>query len=156
MRVIAKKNWIVYAKRAFGGAEQVYRYLGRYTHRVGIANSRIVGLLDDAVTFRTKNGRTVTVAPSEFIRRFLLHVLPARFVKMRHFGLLAAGNVNTKLARARTLLLTRAASAPSARTILDTLIAASRRCPACNTGSLERRPLPCFEWRPLPAPLDTS
>lgn len=156
MRTIAKKNWIVYAKRAFGGPEQVYRYLGRYTHRVGIANSRLVALRDDAVMFRTKNGKTATVTPREFLRRFLLHILPARFVKMRHFGLLASGNVNTKLAHARTLLERRAVNEPSARTILDALITAARHCPICNVGVLERHPLPSFEWVPLAARLDTS
>lgn len=157
MRAIAKKKtWIVYAKRAFGGPEQVYRYLGRYTHRVGIANSRLVALRDDAVTFRTKNGKAATLPPSEFLRRFLLHVLPAGFVKMRHFGLLAAGNVNTKLARARSLLEKRVTGEPSARAILDTLITAARRCSICNVGRLERHPLPSLEWTPPAARLDTS
>src|SRR5262249_31846430 len=108
MRSIAAKNdnkkWGVYSKRAFGGAEQVYRYLGRYTHRVGIANSGLVDVSADTVTFRTKTGNPVTVTPVEFIRRFLLHVLPAGFVKVRHYGLLAPTNVNTKLEQARALL----------------------------------------------------
>ncbi len=148
MRTLARKHWVVYAKRAFGGAEQVYRYLGRYTHRVGIANSRLVAMRDNAVTFRTKNGKTVTVTPSEFLRRFLLHVLPKRFVKIRHFGLLASGNVNSKLARARTLLETQRATpvtnlSPSGRDILDALTGNElRRCPRCLVGLLHRRPLP--------------
>ncbi len=148
MCAIAKKDWVVYAKRAFGGAEQVYRYLGRYTHRVGIANSRLVALNDDDVTFRTKNGKTITVAPTEFLRRFLLHVLPARFVKMRHFGLLASGNVNTKLANARTLLQDRRTTSvmrttASGQDILDALTADKPRpCPLCSVGSLHRQPLP--------------
>jgi hypothetical protein len=146
MRVIAAKNdnkkWGVYAKRAFGGAEQVYRYLGRYTHRVGIANSRLGDVRDDVVTFRTKNGKTVTVAPVEFIRRFLLHVLPARFVKFRHYGLFAPANVNTKLKRARALLASTAtpkALDQTGREILQDLTADdAHRCPACGVGILRR------------------
>jgi hypothetical protein len=149
MRKLAQKNWVVYAKRAFGGAEQVYRYLGRYTHRVGIANSRLVALDDDAVTFRTKNGETVTITPLEFLRRFLLHVLPSGFVKMRHYGLLAPGNVNTKLERARTLLASRSSKSssstpePTGREILDALTSDdARRCTVCGIGLLRRQPLP--------------
>lgn len=97
-------SWVVYAKRPFAGVEHVFRYLGRYTHRVGISNHRIQAFDDDGVRFATKNGKTVTVAPLEFIRRFLDHVLPAGFTKIRHFGLLASSNVNTKLQRARSLL----------------------------------------------------
>jgi hypothetical protein len=96
-----RKNWVVYAKRPFAGPKQVFKYLGRYTHRVGISNHRLVSLDEHGVCFRTKNGRQVTVAPAEFIRRFLLHVLPNGFVKIRHYGLLASGNVRTKLAAAR-------------------------------------------------------
>ena len=96
--------WVVYAKRPFAGPEKVFRYLGRYTHRVGISNQRLQAVDDDGVRFATKNGESVTVAPLEFIRRFLDHVLPTGFTKIRHFGLQAAGNVNTKLAFARKLL----------------------------------------------------
>jgi hypothetical protein len=143
MATLACKDWVVYAKRAFGGAEQVYRYLGRYTHRIGIANSRLVALRDNAVTFRSKDGKAITVAANEFLRRFLLHVLPARFVKMRHFGLLAAGNVHTKLVRARGLLRRRArARALSPRHVLAALVADTRRCPVCGIGTLRARALP--------------
>jgi len=96
--------WVVYAKRPFAGPEQVFRYLGRYTHRVGISNQRLQAIDDRGVRFATKGGKSITVAPLEFIRRFLDHVLPAGFTKIRHFGLLAAGNVNTKLAQAKKLL----------------------------------------------------
>jgi hypothetical protein len=161
MQAIAKMDWGVYAKRAFGGAEQVYRYLGRYTHRVGIANSRLVALRDDAVTFRTKDGKELTVAPTEFLRRFLLHVLPARFVKIRHYGLLASGNVNTKLPKARALLDARCATvapsiAPSGREILEALVGDKlRSCPVCRVGVLQRRPLPP-NWKPTVTILDSS
>jgi Putative transposase/Transposase zinc-binding domain len=156
MRALAKKDWIVYAKRAFGGAEHVYRYLGRYTHRVGIANSRLIAFDHDAVTFRTKNGKTVTVTPAEFLRRFLLHLLPPGFVKMRHFGLLASGNVNTKLAKARRLLDARVKPALSARAIFDALVIESRRCPVCRVGCLQRHPLSSSEPISFATLFDTS
>jgi hypothetical protein len=159
LRRLASKDWVVYAKRAFGGAQHVYRYLGRYTHRVGIANSRLVSLDHDAVTFRTKNGKTITVTPFEFLRRFLLHVLPARFVKMRHYGLLAPANVATKLERARALLASRTCrplAEPTGRDIVDALTADdSHRCPRCHIGILRRRPLP-DDYRPSPPRLDSS
>lgn len=99
-----RTSWVVYAKRPFGGPEQVFRYLGRYTHRVAISNARLVSADDQAVVFRTHGADTATVAPTEFIGRFLLHILPSHFVKIRHFGLMASGNVATKLERARSLL----------------------------------------------------
>jgi hypothetical protein len=97
-------DWVVYAKRPFAGPEQVFRYLGHYTHRVGLSNRRLVSFDERGVCFRTKDGKTVTLTPQEFIRRFLLHVLPTGFVKIRHYGLMAASNAKTKLAVARKLL----------------------------------------------------
>jgi hypothetical protein len=97
-------HWNVYVKPPFAGPPALVKYLGRYTHRTGIANSRLVAVTDDAVTFRTKNRDTCTLPPHEFIRRFLLHVLPDGYTKIRHYGLLAAANVHTKLARARELI----------------------------------------------------
>jgi len=99
-----RKDWVVYCKPPFAGPEQVFNYLGRYTHRVGISNQRLIAMDERGVTFHTKGTATVTLAPHEFIRRFLLHVLPYGFVKIRHFGLLAPSHVNTKLSRARQLL----------------------------------------------------
>jgi hypothetical protein len=99
------QDWVVYAKPPFSGAEHVYGYLGRYTHRVGISNYRLREIADDTVTFATKNGKTDTLSHDEFMRRFLLHVLPARFVKIRHYGLMASSNAKTKLETARRLLL---------------------------------------------------
>jgi hypothetical protein len=104
LRKLYRTKWVSYAKPPFAGPESVYSYLGWYTHRVGISNHRIVSLSDDAVTFRTRGEATATLAPTEFIRRFLLHVLPSGFHKMRHYGLLAPANVNTKLLTARALL----------------------------------------------------
>lgn len=110
-------EWVVYAKPPFGGPEHVFRYLGRYTHRVAIANHRMVRLEDGQVTFTLKNHaeggkrERLTLAAGEFIRRFLLHVLPRRFVRIRHYGLLAARNVHTRLAEARALLTARPTTA---------------------------------------------
>ena len=99
-----EKSWVVYSKPPFAGTDQVFQYLGRYTHRVGISNPRILSADDDAVRFLTKNGKTCTLSPTEFIRRFLLHVLPSGFTKIRHFGLYAPANVRTRLRTARNLL----------------------------------------------------
>ncbi len=105
-----RKRWIVYAKPPFGGASQVYRYLGRYTHRVAISNRRLVSMEQDRVTFQYKDyadqhrHKQMTLDAEEFIRRFLLHVLPKGFVRIRHYGLLAGRNVDTKLADCRRLL----------------------------------------------------
>src|SRR5690606_13635739 len=81
------KNWVVYAKPSFDRGEHVLQYLGRYTHRVGIANSRLLDFTNDAVTFRTKDGNTTTVHPVEFLRRFIRHVLSDGLHKIRHVGL---------------------------------------------------------------------
>jgi len=99
-----QKSWVVYCKRPFGGPSQVFQYLGRYTHRVAISNARLVSATDDAVVFRTRGQGTCTLHPHDFIHRFLQHVLPSGFVKIRHFGLLASANVNTKLVAAQRAL----------------------------------------------------
>lgn len=102
--------WVVYAKRPFGGAEQVLDYLGRYTHRVAIANSRLLACEDGHVCFRWKDdcardkAKTMTLAVDEFIRRFLLHVLPNQFRRIRHFGFLGNACRAAKLARIRAAL----------------------------------------------------
>ncbi len=98
------KAWVVYAKRPFAGPEQVYSYLGRYTHRVGLSNRRLLNVTDDAVELATRDGKSIELAPQEFIRRFLLHVLPDGYVTIRHYGLLAASNLETRLRTARTVL----------------------------------------------------
>jgi hypothetical protein len=103
-------DWVVYAKRPFGGPEQVLAYLGRYTHRVAIANSRLVAMTDGKVSFRWKDYRgeartkIMTLDAGEFMRRFLLHVLPTGFHRIRHFGFMANGHRATRLARCRHLL----------------------------------------------------
>jgi hypothetical protein len=108
-------EWVVYAKPPFGGPEQVLAYLGRYTHRVAITNSRLVGLDQGRVSFRWKDYRhhdkskLMTLSADEFIRRFLLHTLPDGFHRIRHYGLFANGHRVAKLAQCRLLL---AAPAP--------------------------------------------
>jgi hypothetical protein len=105
-------RWFVYSKRPFAGPQAVLAYLARYTHRVAISNRRLVALDPDHVTFRYKNYRrngqeryrTMTLVPGEFIRRFLLHVLPKGFHRIRHYGLLASAARKANLARARALL----------------------------------------------------
>ena len=103
MQRLTAKSWLVYAKRPFNHVEHVIKYLGHYTHRVGIANGRLVEVSDRAVTFRTKNGATATLHPVEFLRRFVQHVLPDRFKKIRHTGLYAGANVGNKLICAAAL-----------------------------------------------------
>jgi hypothetical protein len=110
--LLRKKNWVVYAKPPFAGPEAVLSYLSRYTHRVAISNRRLVALDERGVTFRYKDYRrdgaarygTMTLNADEFIRRFLLHVLPKGFHRIRHYGLLASGGRKDNIARARQLL----------------------------------------------------
>lgn len=105
-------EWVVYAKRPFAGPKAVLAYLSRYTHRVAISNSRLLSMDERGVSFRWKDYRqtgkrrrkTMTLSPEEFLRRFLLHVLPAGFHRIRHYGLLANGNRKACLTRVRELL----------------------------------------------------
>ena len=109
---LKKCEWVVYAKRPFAGPEAVLAYLSRYTHRVAIANSRLIAMDERGVTFRWKDYRdkgktrhkTMTLTTDEFMRRFLLHVLPSGFHRIRHYGLLANAGRRDHLARARELL----------------------------------------------------
>ena len=150
-----RKDWVVYAKRPFAGVAQVFRYLGRYTHRVALSNQRLQAVDDHAVRFATKNGQSATFSPHEFIRRFLLHVLPARFVKIRHYGLLAPRNATSLLDRARRLLAATCAVKSEAATpsmpahpdrdwrlrLRELTGLDLSRCPCCTTGTMIRRPL---------------
>jgi hypothetical protein len=110
LRPLRQLDWVVYAKPPFGGPQQVLDYLGRYTHRVAIANSRLIDLVDGQVRFRWKDYRhperpkVMTLKAGEFIRRFLLHVLPDGFRRIRHFGFLANAHRRAKLATIRGLL----------------------------------------------------
>ena len=100
----AHKSWVVYSKAPFRRSQHVLSYLGRYTHRVGIANSRILGVGPKHVTFRTRGQQTTTVHPVEFLRRFLQHILPDGFHKIRHAGLYASAQAGGLLEQARALL----------------------------------------------------
>jgi hypothetical protein len=110
LRQAAQPEWVVYAKRPFAGPEQVLAYLSRYTHRVAISPRRLLATDGQTVTFAYKDyaddsrPKTMTLGTAEFVRRFCLHVLPERFVKIRHYGLLGNRQKQTRLARARQLL----------------------------------------------------
>jgi putative transposase len=109
---LRRRKWYVYSKRPFGGPEAVLAYLSRYTHRVAISNRRLIALDENGVTFNYKDYRTngqarhkvMTLATSEFIRRFLIHILPKGFHRIRYYGLLAKSSCAENLARARELL----------------------------------------------------
>ena len=104
------KEWIPYCKKPFDGAESVIRYLGKYTHRIAISNYRIKSITNSTVTFTAKDYKNkgqwkdVTLSGEEFIRRFLMHVPPKRFVRIRHYGLLSSRNKNLKITLCRNLL----------------------------------------------------
>jgi Putative transposase/Transposase zinc-binding domain len=140
----AKTEWVVHAKPPFGGPEQVLKYLARYTHRAAISNRRLISLEGDEVEFLWKdyaNGRkrkTMTLKAIEFIRRFLLHVLPAGFVRVRHYGFLANRVCEEKLAQCRSFLATEtvaAAPAPEPNVDIETSFDGTV-CPACGRGWL--------------------
>ena len=159
-----RKDWVVYCKRPFGGPQQVIRYLGQYTHRIAISNHRLIAMDARTVTFRTKDGKRVTLDGVTFLRRWLQHILPPRFVKIRHYGLMSAAHAKTRLEVARSQLESaqdtkphehvapRACVGPIAEASLPT---ASWRevialltgidlgaCPACGSRRLERTALP--------------
>jgi Putative transposase/Transposase zinc-binding domain len=139
-------DWVVYAKRPFGGPEQALKYLARYTHRIAISNRRLLSMEDGRVTFEWKDyaagnqTKTMTLEVVEFIRRFLLHVLPSGFVHIRHFGFLANRIRKQKLALCRSLLAApQAVSEPNADSPGShdsTIEEQFRRCPVCKTGRL--------------------
>jgi Putative transposase len=135
------KKWVVYAKPPFGGPEQVLKYLARYTHRVAISNGRLLALENGQVRFRWRDSRhhnrssVMTLDAVEFIRRFLLHVLPSRFVKIRHFGLLANRNRRQALAVCRFHL--NATPADSTELLSEQQQSAlNRSCPRCKCGTM--------------------
>jgi hypothetical protein len=146
---LRRAEWVVYAKPPFGGPEHVLEYLGRYTHRVAISNNRLIGLSDGKVSFRWKDYRdesrqkVMCLDTPEFIRRFLLHVLPYGFQRIRHYGLLANRHRAAKLARCRQLLSTPVPAANLTDTALDyrdryeILTGKSLRvCPHCGHGHM--------------------
>ncbi len=134
LRTLFRKDWVVYAKPAFGGPTHVLRYLGRYTHRVAISNHRLLAFDGERVTFRWRDyahgntQREMTVSTEEFIRRFLLHVLPRGFVRIRSFGFLANGHRKTLLTECRRLLATPEPT-PDQAAIRD---GTTWSCPVCH------------------------
>ena len=134
---------VVYAKPPFGGPEHVLKYLARYTHRVAISSSRLLSLDNGRVTFRWRDSRhgnhtkSMTLDAVEFIRRFLLHILPSGFVKIRHFGFLANRNRSSALALCRQYLNAASpADGPAAILTREQQSAVERRCPVCHVGVL--------------------
>jgi len=151
LRQLRRVEWVVYAKPPFGGPGQVLAYLGRYTHRVAIANSRLVSLTDTEVAFRWKDYRhhgkskLMTLTAFEFIRRFLLHTLPDGFHRIRHYGFLANGHRTEKLALCRKLLeAPPAAPAPPAADEAATSLP-PHRCPCCGGTMIRLTTLPRLE-----------
>ena len=147
-----KTEWVVYSKPPFGGPEQVLKYLARYTHRVAISNWRLVSLEDGKVSFTWKdyaNGnrkRVMTLDAMEFIRRFLLHVLPNGFVRIRHYGFLANRVRSAKLQLCRDLLGAGSSESPGGE-LDDSAESADRderdnRCPVCKQGEMVLRLVP--------------
>jgi Putative transposase/Transposase zinc-binding domain len=134
LRTLFRQNWVVYAKSAFGGPEQVIRYLGRYTHRVAISNHRLMSFDGDHVTFRWRDYargnkmRTMTVSAEEFIRRFLLHILPKGFVRIRHFGVMANYRRSESIDLCRKLL----GMTPLVRSTDRVTTKPSWLCPTCR------------------------
>ena len=141
-----QKNWVVYCKRPFNGAEKVFDYLGRYTHRVAISNNRIMSISDDKVTFAWRDyadhnrNKYMTVSAQEFIRRFLLHVLPKGFRKIRHYGILAAREKTERIKLCKKLTYShhRTERLTTQELLTRILGADFDCCPCCGTGHLSR------------------
>ncbi len=137
---LRKIEWVVYAKRPFAGPQAVLAYLSRYTHRVAIANSRLIAFDDNGVTFKWKDYRAkgrerqkvMTLASDEFIRRFLIHVLPGGFHRIRHYGMFANGGRAENLARARELLSVSPMQSEPCDTAADEPPMYSLPCPCCG------------------------
>jgi hypothetical protein len=166
LKPLRKKSWIVYAKPPFGSPAHVLAYLGRYTHRVAIANSRLVGMNDTSVTFgwrdyrRGNTSRKMALDADEFIRRFLLHSLPDGFHRIRHYGFLANGCRRARLALIRPLLekedrvtptADREVIAPRWRPAFDPNV-----CPCCGGQLRIIATIPLWRRRPARAPPETS
>jgi Putative transposase/Transposase zinc-binding domain len=156
-----RTEWVVYAKAPWHSTVTTLKYLARYTHRTAISNRRLVSLVDGQVTFRWKDyahgGKpgTMTLTAVEFVRRFLRHVLPTGFVRVRHYGLLANRHRREKLARCRELLgtaVTPQADAPDPITPLshEATVTPTRVCPRCGASRMvvvaEFPPVPPTEW----------
>jgi hypothetical protein len=166
-----EKSWVVYAKTPFRKPDALFRYLCLYTHRVAISNHRLVHVDDHEVVFRTRGKQVYRLTPLEFMRRFLEHVLPRGFVKIRHFGLYAAGNIHSKLAVARSSIEssqcqsgenTPASAPPSTVVELDWRALFQKltgidlgACPGCG-GSLMEQPIVDGKPSARAPPMDSS
>ena len=160
-------DWMVYAKPPFGGPAQVLKYLAGYTHRVAISNHRLVAFADGQVRFRWKDyahghrQKIMTLDAVEFIRRFLLHVLPRRFVRIRHYGLLANRCRRDNITRCRELI---GADVPADAVVVPVEHEDDMTCPICHKGRMrcvQELPGPVYRRRPrspprIPAVIDTS
>jgi hypothetical protein len=171
LQPLHQNEWVVYAKPPFGGPVHVLEYLGRYTHRVAISNQRLLAVDPETVTFQWKDyrahgepkSRRMTLAADEFIRRFLIHTLPARFQRIRHCGYLANRHRKPNLQLCRRLLSTSITELlPDAAQCLTVLAAVTDsrplRCPVCDCGQMLRvEILPAYRWPAIPpTPTDTS
>ena len=157
LRRLFRHDWVVYAKPPFGGPEHVLHYLARYTHRVAISNHRLLDVAADTVTFRWKDyrhgsqPRTITVGVDEFLRRFLLHVLPRGFVRIRFFGFLAHRRRARDLPLCRRVLASHPTPARAAAADAPATPAASWPCPRCGglMVLIERLTACQIHWRAL-------
>jgi len=143
VRELKTQRWVVYAKRPFAGPQQVLSYLSRYTHRVAISNRRLLAMDEQEVTFSYKDyadgaqRKTMTLKVEEFVRRFSLHLLPGRFVKIRHYGLLGNRNRQQRLERARQCLgVSTPASQPVTETVVSAVEQTALRCPFCGAQAM--------------------
>ena len=163
---VRRLEWVVYAKPPFDGPEQVLAYLGRYTHRVAIANSRLISMDDDRVAFRWRDyrqgGKTkiMMLDVHEFIRRFLLHTLPDGFHRIRHYGFLANGHRAARLDLCRRLLASPRQDAlePDAESVAVAVepLATAHRCPGCGGSMITLAIWRCGQVPPRPFWSDTS
>jgi hypothetical protein len=148
INTVYSAEWVVYCKEPFKGPEHVVEYLGRYTHRVAISNNRIITAEDGKVSFKWRDYRDgnkeklMTLSAAEFIRRFLMHVLPNRFVKIRHYGLLGNRNRKTKLKLSKRLTGAKLTKLDSKKTVEEMMLKLTGRditkCPCCGCGRLQR------------------
>jgi hypothetical protein len=163
LRPLYSVPWFVYAKPPFGGPEYVLKYLARYTHRVAIGNGRLVALEEGRVTFRWKDyahgcrRRVMSLSGSEFLRRFLLHLLPRGFKRIRQYGILANRCHREKISRARRLLAEAGKTVRTAKPATTiSLTLESGACPACGSGRLQWTELRPGAHLAAPAVCDTS
>jgi hypothetical protein len=161
-----KIDWVVYAKPAFGGAHAVLRYLGRYTHRVAISNHRLLAFDGDHVTFSYKDyargdqRRAMTLTAMEFLRRFVQHILPRGFVRIRQSGFLANTCRTSRVALARTVLATCSPPAPApvstGSTTAETETRATWACPRCGAAMIVGPMLSALQLATVTWCFDTS